>query len=235
MTSPLDAAAQAGAAATGRSAPQSWRALFPALDQRVGGKPLVYLDSAATTQRALPVLDEIMDFYRRDNANPGCALHELARRANERYENARRTLATFINAATPAEVVWTRGTTEGINLVATAWGRSQLRRGDEVLLTMAEHASNLLPWRLAFASSRSTTRVESCWTISIESYRSARSSWRSAMCRTSPATSILRLRYASGRDGPVRACSSTRPSRHLTLHSMCRRSVVTFLPSPATR
>ena len=129
--------------------PRIWRAMFPALDQRVGGKQLVYLDSAATTQRALPVLDEIMDFYRRDNANPGGALHELARRANERYERARRTLATFINAATPAEVVWTRGTTEGINLVATAWGRSHLRRGDEVLLTIAEHASNLLPWRLA--------------------------------------------------------------------------------------
>ena len=90
-----------------------------------------------------------MDFYRRDNANPGGGLHELARRASERYENARRTLAAFINAATPAEIVWTRGTTEGINLVAAAWGRSQLRRGDEILLTIAEHASNLLPWRLA--------------------------------------------------------------------------------------
>ena len=123
--------------------------MFPALDQRVAGNPLVYLDSAATTQRAQPVLDEIMDFYRRDNANPGGALHELARRANERFENARRSLASFINAVTPAEVVWTRGTTEGINLVAAAWGRSQLRRGDEVLLTTAEHASNLLPWRLA--------------------------------------------------------------------------------------
>ena len=149
VAAPLDATAQAVAAAKGRSYLESWRAMFPALDQRVGGKPLVYLDSAATTQRALPVLDEIMDFYRRDNANPGGALHELARRANERYENARRTLATFINATTPAEIVWTRGTTEGINLVATAWGRSRLRRGDEVLLTIAEHASNLLPWRLA--------------------------------------------------------------------------------------
>jgi len=149
IAAPLDQSAQAAAPTKGRSYLESWRAMFPALDQRVGGKPLVYLDSAATTQRAQPVLDEIMDFYRRDNANPGGALHELARRANERYESARRTLATFINAATPAEVVWTRGTTEGINLVATAWARSQLRRGDEVLLTIAEHASNLLPWRLA--------------------------------------------------------------------------------------
>ncbi len=148
IAAPLDQA-QGAAAAKGYSYLDGWRAMFPALDQRVGGKQLVYLDSAATTQRALPVLDEIMDFYRRDNANPGGALHELARRANERYESARRTLASFINAATPAEVVWTRGTTEGINLVATAWGRSHLRQGDEILLTIAEHASNLLPWRLA--------------------------------------------------------------------------------------
>src|SRR5262245_32765171 len=149
IAAPLDKTAHAADAPKERSYLESWRAMFPALHQRVAGKPLVYLDSAATTQRAQPVLDEIMDFYRRDNANPGGALHELARRANERYENARRMLAAFINATTPAEIVWTRGTTEGVNLVATAWGHSQLRRGDEVLLTIAEHASNLLPWRLA--------------------------------------------------------------------------------------
>jgi len=147
ITAPFNETAQATAPVKGGSYLDSWRAMFPALDQHVNGKPLVYLDSAATTQRAQPVLDEIMDFYRHDNANPGGALHELARRANERYENARRTLATFINAASPTEVVWTRGTTEGINLVATSWGRSRLRPGDELLLTIAEHASNLLPWR----------------------------------------------------------------------------------------
>jgi len=128
---------------------ETWRRMFPALGQRVHGHPLVYLDSAATTQRPLPVLDAIMDFYRNDNANPGAALHELARRAHERYEGARRTLATFVSAVSPAEIVWVRGTTEGINLVATAWARSHLGRNDEILLTIAEHASNLLPWRLA--------------------------------------------------------------------------------------
>lgn len=126
-----------------------WRSMFPALSQRVHGQPLVYLDSAATAQRPLPVLDAIMGFYRNDNANPGAALHELARRAHERYEGARRTLATFVNAASPEEIVWVRGTTEGINLVATAWARPHLGRDDEILLTIAEHASNLLPWRLA--------------------------------------------------------------------------------------
>jgi len=127
---------------------ESWRSYFPALAQRVGGHPLVYLDSAATTQRPEPVLQALLDFYRKDNANPGSALHTLARRASGRYENARRVLATFINASSPEEIVWVRGTTEGINLIASSWGRSKLKRGDEILLTTAEHSSNLLPWRL---------------------------------------------------------------------------------------
>jgi len=125
-----------------------WRADFPALDQIVNGHPLAYFDSAATTQRPAAVLAALIDYYRHDNANPGATLHALARRAYEQYEGARRTLAAFINAADPDEVVWVRGTTEGINLVAGAWARPRLRPGDELLLTVAEHASNLLPWRL---------------------------------------------------------------------------------------
>src|SRR5438477_9679991 len=99
-----------------------------------------------------------MDFYRHDNANPGKSLHTLARRAHERYENARGTVATFLNAAQPEEVVWVRGSTEGINLVATAWGRASLRPHDEVLLTVSEHASNLLPWRLVAEQTGATVR-----------------------------------------------------------------------------
>ena len=125
-----------------------WRADFPALNQTVNGHPLAYLDSAATTQRPAAVLAALLDYYRHDNANPGGTLHALARRAHEQYEGARRGLAAFINAADPDEVVWVRGTTEGINLVANAWARPRLRPGDELLLTVAEHASNLLPWRL---------------------------------------------------------------------------------------
>jgi cysteine desulfurase/selenocysteine lyase len=132
-----------------RSDVERWRRLFPILKQQSHGYPLVYLDSAATTQRPRPVIDAIVDFYQRENANPGATLHEFARRAHERYEAARRTLATFINAASPSQIVWTRGTTEGVNLVATAWARSRLTHGDEILLTIAEHASNLLPWRFA--------------------------------------------------------------------------------------
>jgi cysteine desulfurase / selenocysteine lyase len=125
-----------------------WRRDFPVLNQVVNGHPLVYLDSAATTQRPTAVIEAIAEFYRHDNANPGATLHTLARRAFERYEGARQSVARFLNAAQPDEIVWTRGSTEGINLVATAWARPLLRRGDEILLTFAEHASNLLPWRL---------------------------------------------------------------------------------------
>jgi SufS family cysteine desulfurase len=96
----------------------------------------------------MQVLDALLMYYQHDNANPGVALHTLARRANEYYEGARQTIASFLGAPSANEVVWVRGTTEGINLVATAWARPRLRPGDELLLTVAEHASNLLPWRL---------------------------------------------------------------------------------------
>ena len=103
------------------------------------------------------MLDAMLDYYRQDNANPG-ALHTLARRAYERYEHARATVAAFINAAQPDEVVWVRGTTEGINLVASAWARPRIRPDDELLLTLAEHASNLLPWRLVAEQTGATIR-----------------------------------------------------------------------------
>lgn len=135
-----------------------WRASFPALEQSIGGQPLVYLDSAATTQRPLAVLEAMEKFYREDNANPSARLHTLARRAHERYESARQQVATFLNAASADEVVWVRGTTEGVNLVASAWARTKLSRGDEILLTVAEHASNLLPWQLAAEQVRAQVR-----------------------------------------------------------------------------
>jgi cysteine desulfurase/selenocysteine lyase len=133
------------------SGPSRWRKDFPALNQQVGGKTLVYLDSAATTQRPKAVIDALVEFYSHDNANPGGALHSLARRAYERYEEARGAVAAFIHAREANEIVWVRGTTEGINLVASSWGEDELRSGDEILLTLAEHASNLLPWRLLAA------------------------------------------------------------------------------------
>ncbi|HKU61601.1 MAG TPA: cysteine desulfurase [Gemmatimonadales bacterium] len=135
-----------------------WRRHFPALAQSVEGQPLTYLDTAATAQRPDAVIEAVAAFYRQDNANPGRALHALARQAHEAYEHARRTVAEFIGAADPLEVVFTRGTTEAINLVATAWGGANLRPGDEVLLTVAEHASAMLPWQLAARRARASLR-----------------------------------------------------------------------------
>jgi cysteine desulfurase/selenocysteine lyase len=130
-----------------QGSPDAWRAAFPALRQEVNGKPLAYLDSAATTLRPQPVIDAISAFYARENANPGPALHTLARRASAAMETARSTVASFIGATDPLEVVFTRGTTEGFNLVANAWGRGNLRPGDEILIGLSEHSSNMLPWR----------------------------------------------------------------------------------------
>ncbi len=134
---------------TGLDVPGDWRSHFTALQQRVGGQRLFYLDSAATTLKPDAVIEEVAGFYRTDNANPSASLHALARRSHERYESARAEIARFIGAAEASEIVFTRGTTEAINLVASAWGGANLKPGDEILLGIAEHSSNLVPWQLA--------------------------------------------------------------------------------------
>jgi len=121
---------------------------FPTLDQKVNGKPLVYLDNAATSQKPRAVIAALDDYYARDNANVHRGIHELSRRATMAYEDARAKVARWINAPDAAEVVWTRGTTEAINLVACAWGLDGLREGDEIVVTVMEHHSNLVPWQL---------------------------------------------------------------------------------------
>jgi cysteine desulfurase/selenocysteine lyase len=142
----------------GRSQVQRSAALFPALRQQIGDRALTYLDSAATTLRPQAVIDALVDFYTTDNANPA-PVHTLARRAASRLTAARQTVARFINAPSPNEIVFTRGTTEGINLVASSWGGANLRSGDEVVLTRAEHNSNLLPWTRAAKQANATVRV----------------------------------------------------------------------------
>ena len=128
---------------------ERWCQDFPALRRVKGGERRIYLDSAATAQRPAAVIKALRAFYERDNANPGKTQHAMARRAYEQYQKARETLARFINAPSADEITWVRGTTEGVNLVASAWACRVLLPGDEILLTVAEHASNLLPWRLA--------------------------------------------------------------------------------------
>ena len=121
---------------------------FPILDQQVHGHPLVYFDNAATTQKPRAVVEALRSYYDHDNANVHRGLHELSSRATEAYEAARRRVAQYIGAASADEIVFTRGTTEGINLVAQAWGGKFLQRGDVILLTEMEHHSNLVPWQL---------------------------------------------------------------------------------------
>ncbi len=130
------------------SAVQHARADFPVLEQHVAGKPLVYLDSAATTQKPRAVLDCLLRYYERDNANVHRGIHSLSERATEAYEEARDKLRAFINARSREEIVFLRGTTEAINLVAQCYARPRLKAGDEILITTMEHHSNIVPWQL---------------------------------------------------------------------------------------
>src|SRR5882724_11990629 len=128
-----------------------WSALredFPILRERVNGHPLIYFDNAASSQKPRAVLDIVRSYYEHDNANVHRGLHELSARATEHYEKSRQRVADFIGATSADEIVFTRGTTESINLVAQAWGGKFLRAGDVILLTEMEHHSNLVPWQL---------------------------------------------------------------------------------------
>ncbi len=124
------------------------RAEFPILHQQVNGKPLVYLDSAASSQKPRAVLDALRHFYEHDNANVHRGLHELSSRATDAFEGARAKVARYLGAAHAEEIIFTRGTTESVNLVAQTWGVKNLREGDVILLTEMEHHSNLIPWQL---------------------------------------------------------------------------------------
>ena len=128
-----------------------WSALrkdFPILDQKVHGQPLIYFDNAATSQKPRAVIDALVHYYERDNANVHRGIHELSNRATAAFEAARTRAAKFINAHSADEIIFTRGTTEGINLVANSWGAKNLKPGDVILLTEMEHHSNLVPWQM---------------------------------------------------------------------------------------
>src|SRR5512142_3113311 len=127
---------------------QAIRRDFPILAREVNGKPLVYLDNAATSQKPRQVIQALVDYYERYNANIHRGIHALSEEATAAYEGVREKTARFIGAPSAECVVFTRNTTEGINLVARAWGGKHLRPGDEVVLTEAEHHSNLVPWQI---------------------------------------------------------------------------------------
>jgi cysteine desulfurase/selenocysteine lyase len=128
---------------------EAFRADFPALQQDIyEDTPLVYLDNAATSQKPTAVIDRLDHFYRHENSNVHRGVHRLSQEATDEYEAARKSLQTFINAPTPEEVIFTRGTTEGLNLVASTFGRMVVEEGDEILLTEMEHHSNIVPWQM---------------------------------------------------------------------------------------
>ena len=131
---------------------------FPALAQKINGHPLVYFDNAATTQKPRPVLEAIQRYYEHDNANVHRGIHELSNRATAAYEGARERVAQFINAPSTKDIIFTRGTTEALNLVAATWGAENLREGDVILITELEHHSNLVPWQLLAERTKASLR-----------------------------------------------------------------------------
>lgn len=132
---------------------------FPILSQKVHGKPLVYLDNAATTQKPRQVLDAIVSYYSEDNANVHRGVHQLSERATEAYEGARAIGQRFLNAARPEEIIFVRGTTEAINLIAQTYGRHNVVAGDEIIITAMEHHSNIVPWQLLCEEKGARLRV----------------------------------------------------------------------------
>lgn len=138
---------------------QQFRESFPILKRQVHDKPLVYLDNAATTQKPEAVLRAVEEYYRETNSNVHRGVHHLSQLATEAYEQARKTVQQFLNARHPHEIVFTRGTTEAINLVAHGFGKSILQDGDEIICSVMEHHSNIVPWQLAGAGKSPNIRV----------------------------------------------------------------------------
>ena len=148
MTLPADVSTAPAKLAPAAFDVEKIRADFPILHQEVNGQPLVYLDNAATTQKPNAVIEAISNYYRQDNSNVHRGAHALADRATVKFEAAREKVARFLQAPSAQQIIWTRGTTESINLVAASWGRSNLRPGDRILVSAMEHHSNIVPWQL---------------------------------------------------------------------------------------
>lgn len=150
------------------------RAQFPVLHQKVNGKPLIYFDNAATNQKPMRVIDALTRYYENDNANIHRGIHTLAERATKAYETTRHTMQAFINAKHVEEIIFTRGVTESINLVASSYGRAYLNAGDEVIVSGLEHHSNIVPWQMISEERKSILRVipvTEAGELDLEAYR----------------------------------------------------------------
>lgn len=187
---------------------------FPILHQQVNGHPLVYLDNAATTQKPNAVIDAIANYYREDNSNVHRGAHALADRATAKFEAARITVAKFINApiinGSAKQILWTRGTTESINLVAASWGRSQLVAGDRILVSAMEHHSNIVPWQMVAQEKGAVVEpipVDASGTLDIQALAAMLDSRvrmvsvghvSNALGTINPVEDIIRLAHAAG-------------------------------------
>ncbi len=186
------------------------RAEFPALHQDVRGRPLVYLDNAASTQKPEAVIDAISHYYRHDHSNVHRGAHALADRATAAFEGARERIGAFLGGVDRREIVFTRGTTEAINLVAHSWGRSQLQPGDEILLTGMEHHANIVPWQLVAQATGARIRVApvtASGTLDLEAWQALLSERTrlAAFCHVSntlgtvnPAREMVRRAHSAG-------------------------------------
>jgi len=186
------------------------RADFPILGASVHGKPLVYLDNAATTQKPRVVLDALTDYYTSSNANVHRGVHYLSGRATDLYEDARASIARFLGAAEARELIFTRNATEGINLVAQAWGRANVRAGDEILISALEHHSNIVPWYMLCAEKGASLRVIPMFDngeldmeafvrlLSPRTRLVAISALSNALGTITPVAEIIRLAHAAG-------------------------------------
>src|SRR5690625_3089597 len=137
---------------------KSIREQFPVLHQEVNGHPLVYLDSTATSQKPVSVIEAVDSYYRLDNANVHRGVHTLGTRATDLYEGAREKVRTFMNAEDTAEIIFNRGTTAGLNMVAHSYARDNLSVGDEIVITPMEHHSNIIPWQQAAKATGATLK-----------------------------------------------------------------------------
>jgi cysteine desulfurase/selenocysteine lyase len=173
---------------------------FPILKQSIRGKPLVYLDSAATSQKPQPVIDALVRFFTEQNSNVHRGVHALAERATSAYEKARDTVSAFVGSPGSECIIWTRGTTESINLVAYAWGRKNLRPGDEILISMMEHHSNLVPWQLAAAETGAVLKfipVTDGYTLDMDAFQRA-------LSRRTRLVAVTHMSNVLGTINPVR-------------------------------
>src|SRR5829696_4934351 len=138
---------------------QAIRKQFPVLEREVKGRQLVYLDNAATTQKPQVVIDALVDYYSGYNANIHRGIHTLAEEATAAFESTRDTIKDFINAESREQIIFTSGTTEGINLVAQTWGRQNIKEGDEIIITNMEHHSNIVPWYMLCQEKKAILKI----------------------------------------------------------------------------